>query len=173
MFWFRPVENKHDCRAPICEHIIGRLCSCLLVCPSVCMESSDPSGYPLHTMFEYRQNSTQHSSSISLKDCVSKISNVSSLENFIPAQHAGESEAGEAAVVHQVAVGTLEGVSEGVAPHAHLAVYHHHVEHCVPVGVLGVGVGPLGQQQVVHALVTQTGGPREGVLPQVGQALGR
>ena len=47
----------------------------------------------------------------------------------------------------------------------------HHVEDGVAVGVLGVGVGALLDQDVVHSLVTQAGGPSQGVLPQVGEAL--
>ena len=47
-----------------------------------------------------------------------------------------------------------------------------HPAHRVAVGVLGVGVGPLHQEQVVEALVAEAGGPGEGVLPHVGQALG-
>ena len=39
----------------------------LLVAPSGWMESSAPSGYPQQVMLEYRQNSVQDSSSISLK----------------------------------------------------------------------------------------------------------
>ena len=47
----------------------------------------------------------------------------------------------------------------------------HHVEAGVAVGVLSVGVGALLDQDVVHGLVAQTGGPGEGILPQVGEAL--
>ena len=45
------------------------------------------------------------------------------------------------------------------------------MENSVAVGVLGVGVGALLDQDVVHGLVAQTRGPGQGVLPQVGEAL--
>ena len=45
------------------------------------------------------------------------------------------------------------------------------MEDGVAVGVLGVGVGALLDQNVVHGLVAQTRGPGQGVLPQVGEAL--
>ena len=45
------------------------------------------------------------------------------------------------------------------------------MEDGVAVGVLGVRVGALLYQDVVHGLVAQTGGPGQGVLPQVGEAL--
>ena len=62
-------------------------------------------------------------------------------------------------------------MSEGVSVHAELGGHHHHVQHRVTVGVLGVGVGPPVQQEVVHTLVTEEGGPGQRVLAHVGQPL--
>ena len=45
------------------------------------------------------------------------------------------------------------------------------MEDSVAVGVLGVRVGALLDQDVVHGLVAETRGPGQGVLPQVGEAL--
>ena len=60
---------------------------------------------------------------------------------------------------------------ESVAEHAELLHDDHHVEDGVAVGVLGVGVGPLLYQEIVDRLVTETGGPGERKLAQVGETL--
>ena len=45
------------------------------------------------------------------------------------------------------------------------------MEDGVAVGVLGVGVGALLYEEIVDGLVTETGGPGQRVLAQVGEAL--
>ena len=65
------------------------------------------------------------------------------LEAFVSSELTGEGEAGEAAVVPDVGVGTLQWVTEGVAIHAKLVGNNHHVKHCVPIRVLGVRIGSL------------------------------
>ena len=62
-------------------------------------------------------------------------------------------------------------MSEGVSVHAELCSHHHHVQHRVTVRVLGVWVGALVEQQVVHTLVTEEGRPGQRVLAHVGQPL--
>ena len=65
----------------------------------------------------------------------------------------------------------LDGVFESVAEHPELLHDDDHVEDGVAVGVLGVGVGALLYEEIVDGLVTETGGPGQRVLAQVGEAL--
>ena len=107
------------------------------------------------------------------------------LEHGVPAQLAAQGQGGQLPVVpehggrlhghvpllpHKV-VGLLDGVLDGVAEHAELLLDDDHVEDGVAVGVLGVGVGSLLDQEVVDSLVTEAGCPGQGVFSQVGQAL--
>ena len=95
------------------------------------------------------------------------------LEALVAAEFAGESEASEGALVPDVGVGALQRVAERVAVHAKLVGDHHHVEHRVPVRVLGVGIGSLQQEQIVDSFVAKTSCPSKRVLSHVSQTLKR
>ena len=77
-------------------------------------------------------------------------------EYCVPAQLAGESQTCQSPLVLDVGIGVLPRVSESVAVHPELTGHHHHVEDGVTVGVLGVRVGSLVQEEVVNSLITVT-----------------